>query len=71
MANSAVDKAMDGLDGAVEAVRQAVSDLPAVADAVSAAAHGASGGGIGQYFWWLSGHAAHACHVQEKREVRG
>ncbi|MDF1776956.1 MAG: NAD(P) transhydrogenase subunit alpha [Rhizobiaceae bacterium] len=54
MANSAVDKAMDGLDGAVEAVRQAVSDLPAVADAVSAAAHGVSGGAVDPFVFRLA-----------------
>ena len=46
MANSAVDKALENLESATEAVRQAVTDLPAVADAAGAAAHGASGGAI-------------------------
>ncbi|WP_136660794.1 proton-translocating transhydrogenase family protein [Nitratireductor sp. XY-223] len=46
MANSAVDKALDNLESAAEAVRQAVTDMPAAADAAGAAAHGASGGAI-------------------------
>ncbi len=44
MANTAVDNALDNLDAAAQAVRQAVEDMPAVADAAGAAAHGASGG---------------------------
>ncbi|MCY6379206.1 proton-translocating transhydrogenase family protein [Hoeflea prorocentri] len=44
MANSAVDNALDNLESATEAVRQAVTDMPAVADAAGAAAHGATGG---------------------------
>jgi NAD(P) transhydrogenase subunit alpha len=46
MANSAVDKALDGLEAAAEAVREAVTNMPAVADAAGAAAHGASGGSV-------------------------
>lgn len=44
MANTAVDNALNDLDAAAQAVRQAVEDMPAVADAAGAAAHGASGG---------------------------
>ncbi|MCP5000617.1 MAG: NAD(P) transhydrogenase subunit alpha [Hyphomicrobiales bacterium] len=46
MANSAVDKALDNLESATEAVVQAVSELPEIAEAAGAAAHGASGGMI-------------------------
>ncbi|MEX3010276.1 proton-translocating transhydrogenase family protein [Hoeflea sp. TYP-13] len=46
MANSAVDKALDNLESATEAVVKAVSELPEVADAAGAAAHGATGGMI-------------------------
>ncbi len=46
MAESALDKALDGLDAAAQAVRDAAADLPAVAEAAGAAAHGASGGAI-------------------------
>ncbi|MDA4847182.1 proton-translocating transhydrogenase family protein [Hoeflea poritis] len=51
MANSAVDKALDNLESAAEAVRQAVTDMPAVADAAGAAAHGASGGAIDPFIF--------------------
>ncbi len=46
MANSAVDKALDNLESATEAVVQAVSELPEIAEAAGAAAHGASSGMI-------------------------
>ena len=51
MANSAVDKALENLESAAEAVRQAVSDMPAAADAAGAAAHGASGGAIDPFIF--------------------
>jgi NAD(P) transhydrogenase subunit alpha len=46
MANSSVDKALEQLESATDAVVKAVSELPEVADAAGAAAHGASGGMI-------------------------
>jgi NAD(P) transhydrogenase subunit alpha len=46
MAETALDKALDGLDAAVEAVRQAAGELPAATDTAGAAAHAASGGVI-------------------------
>ena len=44
MADSAVDQALDNLDAAAQAVRDAVADMPAAADAAGAVAHGATGG---------------------------
>lgn len=46
MAESTLDKALDGLDAAAQAVREATANLPEVADAASAVAHGASGGAV-------------------------
>lgn len=46
MAESTLDKALDGLDAAAQAVREAAANLPEVADAASAVAHGASGGAV-------------------------
>ncbi len=46
MANSAIDNALENLDAAATAVRQAVSELPAAAEAVGAAAHGATAGAV-------------------------
>lgn len=46
MADSTLDKALDGLDAAAQAVRDAAANLPDVADAVGAAAHGVSGGAV-------------------------
>ncbi len=44
MADNALDKALQSLDAAVAAVRQAVSDMPDAADTAGAAAHAATGG---------------------------
>lgn len=44
MASSAVEEALENLESATEAVVDAVSELPEVADAVGAAASGATGG---------------------------
>jgi len=44
MADSAVDQALDNLEAATQAVRDAVTDMPAAADAAGAVAHGATGG---------------------------
>jgi len=46
MANATLDRALDGLDQAVRAVHDAATNAPAAIDAVSAAAHGVSGGAI-------------------------
>jgi len=46
MAESTLDKALDGLDAAAQAVRDAAANLPEVADAAGAVAHGASGGAV-------------------------
>ena len=51
MANSAVENALDNLESATEAVRQAVTDMPAVADAAGAAAHGATGGAVDPFIF--------------------
>lgn len=51
MASSAVEQALDNLETATEAVRQAVTDMPAVADAAGAAAHSASGGAIDPFIF--------------------
>jgi hypothetical protein len=55
MAETALDKALDGLDNAIEAVRDAAANLPetaeAAGDAVAAAAHGASGGAIDPFIF--------------------
>jgi NAD(P) transhydrogenase subunit alpha len=55
MAETALDKALDGLDIAIEAVRDAAANLPetaeAAGDAVAAAAHGASGGAIDPFIF--------------------
>ena len=44
MANSAVEKALENLESATDAVVKAVTEMPEAADAAGAAAHGASGG---------------------------
>ena len=48
MADTALDRALDGLEAAIQAVRDAAGNLPetaeAAGDAAAAAAHGASGG---------------------------
>lgn len=46
MANSALDQALDGLNAAVDAVRQAVETAPDLGDAAGVVAHTASGGAI-------------------------
>jgi NAD(P) transhydrogenase subunit alpha len=46
MADTALDKALDGLESAVEAVRQAAGELPAASESAGAAVHAASGGVI-------------------------
>ena len=51
MANSAVENALDNLESATQAVRQAVTDMPAVADAAGAAAHGATGGAVDPFIF--------------------
>ncbi len=51
MANTAVDNALDSLDAAAQAVRQAVEEMPAAADAAGVAAHGASGGMIDPFIF--------------------
>ncbi len=58
MANSALEKAIEGLETAVDAVGEAAKNLPAMAegtaDAVSAAAHGATGGAIDPFVFRLA-----------------
>ncbi len=51
MANTTVDNALDSLDAAAQAVRQAVEEMPAAADAAGVAAHGASGGMIDPFIF--------------------
>ena len=58
MANTALEKALEGLETAVDAVGEAVKNLPAVAegasDAAAAAAHGATGGAIDPFVFRLA-----------------
>jgi len=58
MANSALEKAIEGLETAVDAVGEAAKNLPAMAEgtaeAVSNAAHGVSGGAIDPFVFRLS-----------------
>jgi NAD(P) transhydrogenase subunit alpha len=58
MANSALDKAIEGLEAAVTAVGEAAKNLPAMAEgtaeAVSNAAHGVSGGAIDPFVFRLA-----------------
>lgn len=58
MANSALDKAIEGLEAAVGAVGEAAKNLPAMAEgtaeAVSNAAHGVSGGAIDPFVFRLA-----------------
>ncbi len=58
MANAALDKALEGLETAVGAVSEAAKNLPAMADgtaeAVSNAAHGATGGAIDPFIFRLA-----------------
>ena len=55
MADTALDKALDSLDEAIVAVREAAANLSqnadAVSDAAAAAAHGASGGAIDPFIF--------------------
>jgi H+-translocating NAD(P) transhydrogenase subunit alpha len=51
MANATLDKALDGLTQAVDAVRQAADTIP---DAVSMAAHGATGGAVDPFVFRLA-----------------
>ena len=51
MANEVLDKALDGLDQAVVAVRLAAAQAP---DALSQAAHGVSGGAIDPFVFQLA-----------------
>jgi H+-translocating NAD(P) transhydrogenase subunit alpha len=46
MASAALDKALDQLSQAVEAVRQAAEGLPSISEAAGQAAHAATGGAI-------------------------
>lgn len=54
MANEVLDNALDRLDQAVEAVKSAAAQAPDMADAVSAAAHGVSGGAIDPFVFRLA-----------------
>lgn len=51
MASPALDKALNGLDQAVQAVHDAAHGLPAAAEAAGAAAHGVSGGAIDPFIF--------------------
>lgn len=51
MANAALDKALDQLSQAAEAVRQAAESAPHVSDAAGAAAHAATGGAIDPFIF--------------------
>ena len=46
MANSTVERALENLESAAEAVVKAVAEMPEAADAAGAAVHGASGGAV-------------------------
>ncbi len=58
MADSALEKAIEGLEKAVEAVEEAAGNIPAMAEetveAVSNAAHGVSGGAIDPFVFRLA-----------------
>ena len=54
MANEVLNKALDGLDQAVEAVKAAAGQTPDVVDAVGLAAHGVSGGAIDPFVFRLA-----------------
>lgn len=58
MANSALEKAIEGLETAVDAVEEAAKNLPAMSEgavnAVSDAAHGVSGGAIDPFVFQLA-----------------
>jgi len=54
MANEVLNKALDGLDQAVEAVKAAAAQTPDVVDAVGLAAHGVSGGAIDPFVFRLA-----------------
>ncbi len=54
MANEALEKALSGLDAAIEAVRDAAASAPELADAAGQAAHGASGGMIDPFIFRLA-----------------
>ena len=58
MAESALEKAIEGLESAVEAVEEAAKNLPAISEgavnAVSDAAHGVSGGAIDPFVFRLA-----------------
>jgi NAD(P) transhydrogenase subunit alpha len=54
MANEVLNKALDGLDQAVEAFKAAAAQTPDVVDAVGLAAHGVSGGAIDPFVFRLA-----------------
>ncbi|MGH6763531.1 MAG: NAD(P) transhydrogenase subunit alpha [Phyllobacterium sp.] len=54
MADTALDKALDGLSQAVDAVRSAAETMPNVADAAGAAAHAATGGAVDPFVFRLA-----------------
>ena len=54
MADTALDKALDGLSQAVEAVRSAAETMPNVADAAGTAAHAATGGAVDPFVFRLA-----------------
>jgi proton-translocating NAD(P)+ transhydrogenase subunit alpha len=58
MAETALDRAIDGLETAIQTVREAASQLSdnaeAVGDAAAAAAHGATGGAVDPFVFRLA-----------------
>ncbi len=58
MANTALEKALEGLEAATEAVEEAAKNIPAMSEgavnAVSDAAHGVSGGAIDPFVFRLA-----------------
>ncbi len=58
MANTALEKALEGLEAAAEAVEEAAKNLPAMSEgavnAVSDAAHGVSGGAVDPFVFRLA-----------------
>lgn len=54
MANEIMNRALEGLDSAVAAVKAAAEQAPEVANAVGAAAHGVSGGAIDPFVFQLA-----------------
>lgn len=54
MANTALDKALEGLSQAAEAVRSAAETLPNVSDAAGMAAHAATGGAVDPFVFRLA-----------------